>query len=345
MFTKLSRTFVLGGQKTAFVCLVAVLFLQTACGSSILGGSSDDSQATIAALQATINAPTVTPVPTNTPEPTPIPPTAVPPTQAPPPTVAAQPTVSQAQAPQAPANLEELIANSNVLLYEDVAGYPNVYRYVAASLDRLGFRRGDNFVDVGDAEGRLLDQMLGGTAPNGKPWDLIIIANEMYDDVISGEFFETLEGILARGDTYVILEHYNLEELHFGTVKPVLLRCGVDVRQWNVSSPNDLNLYIPDQNHPSVSELVKITGFRVADTWSRGSDVGDLMYKTTTGDAKIVLKTRPLVGDDTEYAALVECINGHLLLQTTSTHNYLDETMVSMWANNIHYMLRKKHGG
>jgi len=220
-----------------------------------------------------------------------------------------------------------------------------VHRYVAAALERLGFRRGDNFVDVGDAQGRLLDRMLGGTAPNGEPWDLIIIANEMYDDVIAGEFFSAIESTLASGDTRVILEHYALDDMRYGTVKPLLLRCGVDVREWNSGSANDLNLFITDQNHPSVNELVKITGFRVADTWSRSSDIGDLMFKTTTGNANIILETRPLVGDDTQYGALVECIDGKLLLQTTSTHNYLDESMVSLWANNIHYMLRKKHGG
>jgi hypothetical protein len=347
MFTKLSHTVSRPGQRAAFVFMIAALLLQAAC-VPFLGRGSDDSQATIAALQATINAPTATPVPTNTAQPTPVPPTVAPPTQAPPPTVAAQPaqpTAGAVQGPQAPANIEELITNSNVLLYEDVAGYPDVFRYVAAAMERLGFRRGDNYVDVGDAQGRLLTGMETGTAPNGKPWDLVIIASEVRD-AIQGDYFQAIESLLSSSDTKVILEHYYLDDIHLGAAKPLLLRCGVDVREWNYGAINDLDLFIQDGNHPSVSELVKITGFRKSDTWAAyGDDVGDLMYLTGTGDAKFILGTRSPVSDDRQYGALVECIDGNLILQTTSTHNYLDESMVSLWANNIHYLLRKKHGG
>lgn len=352
MFTKSSRTVTRGRQRVSFMFVIAALLLQAACAPLLGRSSNNDSQATIAALQATINAPTATAVPTNTPLPTPIPPTvAPPPTQAPPPTVApqpeqpVQPTEASVQAPQAPENIEDLILNSNVLLYEDVAGYPDVFRYVAAAMERLGFRRGDNYVDVGDAQGRLLTGLETGMAPNGKPWDLVIIASEVRS-AIQGDYFQAIEGLLANSDTNVIMEHYYLDDIQNGTAKALLLRCGVKVREWNYGAINDLDLFIKDPEHPSVNELVKITGFSKSDTWSAyGDDVGDLMYKTTTGDAKFLLTTRSPVGDDREYAALAECIDGRLILQTTSTHNYIDESMVSLWANNIHYMLRKKHGG
>jgi len=68
----------------------------------------------------------------------------------------------------------------------------------------------------------------------------------------------------------------------------------------------------------------------------------DVMFLTGTGDAQLVLGTRP--DEPNSYGVLAECYNGRLILQTMSTHNYLDETMVTLWANYIHYALRKHHG-
>lgn len=314
-----------------------LLILSLSACLPFLRGSDSGPNATITALQATIDAkPTSTPQPTAVPTDTPAPPTMTPlPTLPPPPTAAAI-----TQPPQAPSNIEELILNSSVLLYEDMAGNPEVFRYVAAALQRLGFRDG-SYMDTGDAQGRFLTAM-SGNAPSGRPWDLIIIANEDRDG-IQGTFFEVLEPILNRGDTYVIMEMWHLDEIQEGTVKPILLRCGVNVFNWEGSSSADLHLFAPDPNHPLLNEVVSVREFKLLDYWMFYYDLGDLMYLTGTGDAKVVLSSQP--GDSTQAGVLTECYNGRLIMQTFSSHNYQDETMVSLWANYIHYALRKKHGG
>lgn len=317
-------------------CLSILIMLSLSACLPFLSGDDTDHEATITAMQATIDAkPTSTPQPTAAPTNTPAPPTTIPPTLPPPPTAAAV-----TQAPQSPANIEELILNSNVLLYEDMAGNPDVFRYVSAALQRLGFREG-SYMDTGDAQGRFLTAMAG-NAPNGKPWDLIIIANEDRDG-IQGTFFEVLEPILNRGDTRVIMEMWHLDEIQEGTVKPILLRCGVNVSNWEGSSSADLNLYAPDSNHPLLNEVVPVHEFKLLDYWMWYVDLGDLMYLTGTGDAKIALSAQP--GDSTQAGVLTECYDGRLILQTFSSHNYQDETMVSLWANYIHNALREKHGG
>lgn len=325
----------------SFVTLVLLLPLLAqviACSLPGIGEvNTNDSSATITAMQATINAVavTATPQPTSPPSPTPLPPTQPPPTQELP-TLPPPPAIS----PQAPANLEEIILSSRVLLYEDVAGNPEVFRYVAAAMERLGFRKG-SYVDLGDAQGRLMDRMIG-NAPDGQPWDLIIIAAEDRTG-IQGTFFEILEGILNAGKTSVILEAWYLDEVHLGTAKPILLRCGVDVANWFGGSrtPADLKIYAYQPDHPLLNEVVSVRAFRIADYWPY-EDQGDLMFLTGTGDAQLVLGTRP--DEPNGYGVLAECYNSRLILQTMSTHNYLDETMVSLWANYIHYALRKHHG-
>lgn len=322
----------------ALILLFALAVSLTACLPFF--GSDDDPDATITALQATINA---VPVATATspatatlpPTATPLPPTAAPPTQPPPPTAAA---VTQPAA--APGNIEELILNSNVLLFEDMAGNEEVFRYVAAAMQRLGFRDG-SYYDTGDAQGRLLEQM-SGNAPNGRPWDLIIIANEDTDG-IQGTFYEVLEGVLNTGKTAVIHESWHLDEIHQGAVKPILLRCGVDVVNWAGSSSASLKVFPLDSGSPLLSEIVNVNSFNVLDYWGYYYDLGDLMYLTGTGDARLVAGAEP--GTTNQGGVLAECYNGRLILQTLSSHNYTDDTMVSLWANYIHYALRRLHGG
>jgi hypothetical protein len=239
--------------------------------------------------------------------------------------------------PQAPTNIEDLILSSKVLLYEDIAGNPDVFRYVAAALQRLGFPDG-SYVDTGDAQGRFLEQMSKG-APGGTPWDLIIIASEDRSG-IQGTFFEVLEPILNTGKTAVILEAWHRDEIHQGTGKPILLKCGVDVVNWEGAT---MNVFALDPSSPLLNEVVRVTDFHVLNYWEWYIDLGDLMYVTGSGDAKLVAGAEP--GNTNQGGVLTECYDGRLVLQTMSSHNYDDDTMVSLWENYIHYTLRRIHGG
>lgn len=318
------------------------------------GSVTNNQNATITALQATIiskpsatnTAPaSATPQPTNTKAPTAAPPTVAPATVAPPATTAA--VLFSTEPPSTPAGVtnpggsqDQQILNSQVLLYEDITSNPEVFRYVAAAVQRLGFPPGA-VTDVGDAQGNLLKYMQSG-APGGQPWDLIIIANEN-DESIQGTFFEVLEQILNNGHTRVILESWHLDKISEGTVKPILLRCGVSVYNWEGQSSAELNMIALDPSSPLLNEVIPVKSFDILDYWQQYDDMGDLMVPTGTGDAKIVVGAAS--APQGQNGVLTECENSHLILQTFSSHNYQDQTSVSMWMNYIHYMLRLVHGG
>jgi hypothetical protein len=228
------------------------------------------------------------------------------------------------------------MGTADILVYEDIAGNPNLRPYVKMAMERLGFKRED-YVYLGDARGRLMEGLKIG-AQSGEAWDLVVIAAEDRSGV-QGEFFEMLEGVLAKG-TPVILEAWHLDEIREGAIKPILMRCGVDLVNWygGARDPGALKIYplIPDS--PLLNEALQIGGFRIADYWPY-EEQGSLMYSVGTGDAQIVVGTR--MDEPNSYGVLTECMDGQLILITYSSHNYLDETAVPLWMNYIHYALRR----
>jgi hypothetical protein len=320
----------LNPRTAACALLLPFLVPLLACGLS--GSADQDASATIAALEATISAmPTPPPTPTPTQpgaQPTLLPAapapeeTSVPPTQIP---VSPLP-------PTPPGDLEQKMQTADILLYEDIAGNPEVFRYVLAALERLNLP----VYDVGDAPGRLKERLLNGTE-SGEPWDLIIIAAEDRES-IQGEYFEIIEKLLDQGQS-MILEAWYLDQISQGTAKPILLKCGVEVAPWFLGSGGSrgLEVHILDADHPVFNEAITVTGFEIADYWFY-DELGDLMYLSGTGDALFLAGTTP--GDITGDGVLTECYGGRLILQTFSTHNYMDETMVPLWMNYIKYALR-----
>jgi hypothetical protein len=321
-----------------------VLFSTLAC--NLTGKSSEESAeqlaATITAMQSTLAAQAAATLPPPTlPPPTPLPPTEPPPTAPPANPTPVLPTqaavVSTPAQPQSGSfNLNEIMGTADILVYEDVAGNPDLRPYVKMAMERLGFKR-DDYVYLGDARGRLMEGLKIG-AQSGEAWDLVVIAAEDRSGV-QGEFFEMLEGVLAKG-TPVILEAWHLDEIREGAIKPILMRCGVDLVNWygGARDPGALKVYplIPDS--PLLNEVLQIGGFRIADYWPY-EEQGSLMYSVGTGDAKIVVGTR--MDEPNSYGVLTECMDGQLILITYSSHNYLDETAVPLWMNYIHYALRR----
>ena len=111
-------------------------------------------------------------------------------------------TVSETEPPQPEqtVDVEAMYENANILLYEDIHYDPGVLRYYRETLDRMGLK----YNDVGSAKGNLKMELVAG-APNGKPWDLVIIASEHHGKSIPGEFFNYAVEALDKGSS-VILE-------------------------------------------------------------------------------------------------------------------------------------------
>ena len=152
--------------------------------------------------------------------------------------------------------MEDLIRSSNVLVFEDIVGEPDLAgdRRVSDAVEMMGFS-GGKVVNVNDAMGNFKAQLLSGTA-----WDLIIVAAEARTN-IQGEFWDYIMDQLNE-DTALIAEVWYLDEINFGKIGPVLSKCGISLHKDWWRETNDqmldysiLNL-VPD--HPVLTSRIPV---------------------------------------------------------------------------------------
>jgi hypothetical protein len=229
--------------------------------------------------------------------------------------------------------------NAAILVYEDIVTDPKEALYIKDTLHNMGLQ---NVKWDGNAMGWLKTDLL--SSPNGKPWDLVIIASESRDDV-SGEYFDYLSNVLGQGSS-VILESWFLDDVSEGKVSPILAKCGVMVYPYvpKTGTVNDVVMYpLPGgAAHSVLNEPNSGLSFTQArDTWLWTFDLGSLMASTGQGDAQLLLGTSPnKAGED---VTLAVCMNGQLTLQTFSSHSFPSSVMTPLWENMIDNALRVRH--
>lgn len=342
------------GILTALTAIIVIMLLLSACNlPNNSGGSLDstraalDVQATIQAQQSELNAqttaiaeeetriaqdvqativvqqvtkiaqeetagdqppptqvsPTTTPLPTN-PPPTEIPPTEVPPIPTP--------------------DYEAMMKSAKILLFEDMAGVYEV-RYIKNALDSMGLP----YVDVGDASGNFKGQLLSGT-----DWDLIIAGSESRTK-IRGEFFVYLIDELNKG-TAVIIEHWDLDAIAAGKISSILTKCGIKFQQdwWEPELPA-LWYLVPE--HPLFHEPNDGMSLRrYVNYWD--GDVGDLIEILPGGEATMLIGY--IATEKQRYGTLATCLDGLLIIQTYSSHDYRQDDVERLWQNYIYHSLK-----
>jgi len=250
---------------------------------------------------------TETQLPTDTPQvilPTSAPPTPVPPSPTP--------------------DIEAMMKSAKILLFEDMAGLYEV-RYIKNALDIMGLP----YVDVGDASGNFKSQILSGT-----DWDLIIVGSESRVK-IQGEFFVYLNDELGKG-TAVIIETWALDEIGAGKVSNILTRCGIKFQRdwWEPESPS---LWYLVPGHPvfhEPNEGMSLTRF--VDYW--WGDEGDLIELTPGSQATLLVGN--IATEKHRYGTVATCLDGRLIIQTHSSHNYRQDDVVRLWQNYIYNTLK-----
>lgn len=304
------------------LCLLAIAGL--ACNLSVNQGegtsddAGDDLVATQLALQATQialeqeeEAPTQPPAA----QPTQPAPTQAPPTEAP---------TSEPQPSPTP-DIEAMMRSANILVYEDIAG---IYepRYVKQALDGLSL----SYTDVADAAGDFKAQLLSGT-----PWNLIIAAVEARSTV-QGEFFVYINDELNKG-TAVIIEIWNLNEIGLGKISTILNRCGVEYQQDWQDPPGNRSLWWLSPEHAVLHEpndgisLVNFTPY-----WY--GDIGDLIELSPGSEATLLAGV--YAQEKGRYGTIVSCLDGRLIIQTHSSHDYRQNDQVMLWENYIYNTLK-----
>jgi len=173
-------------------------------------------------------------------------------------------------------------------------------------------------------------------------WDLIIVGAENRDN-ISGEYFDVISTEIDRGSSFII-EVWYVDDISSGRIQPVFQRCGITFhrdwqRAWN-SNLNDYLVYLLEPDNLLFSEPNAISMLIPYDTLWTG-DVGDMLKINTGSDADLLGGAQ--AKDHSAYGLITECLDGQMIWQTFSTHDYKTQDMINLWQNYIYNTLRARY--
>ena len=238
-------------------------------------------------------------------------------------------TIEQPNQPPSADEIQKLIDSSNILVYEEMAGYPTYLPYVARALKSVG----GHHEYVGDAMGTFMDQLNSGTK-----WDLIIMAAEARK-AISGDYWTELK-TQVDNKVALVAEVWYLDKIGGGKISPFLYECGVDVQaDWQRVSGDDrlrFEMFWTDPNNPVFNTPNQVTRFAASlsdPTLVWYGDIGDLMKLRSGSTAKILASHAS--GQDQSSGLITSCFDGRVILQTFSSHDYPTNEMVALWQNYI----------
>jgi hypothetical protein len=221
--------------------------------------------------------------------------------------------------------------SARILLFEDVAGI-YLKRYVQEALDNLGYP----YVDVADRLGSFKEQLVSGVQ-----WDLVISASEARSGV-RGEFFDYIKSQLDNGGS-AILEVWTLNNIVNGKIAPLMMECGVRYQSdWLNPPDSERSVWWLNPDNPVLNQPNK--GISLAHPvlyWT--GDAGDLISLSNGGDATLLGGTIPT--KKTSFGTLAVCMQGRLILQTFSTHDYRENEIVPLWENYIYNTLKARFEG
>jgi hypothetical protein len=244
---------------------------------------------------------------------------------------AAQPVVEAAtQAPAADTevpptaeptavDMQALIKNANILVYEDAGNSGTLVPWVKSTLDRMGLK----YTYDGDALGNFMSHLNSGTA-----WDLIIVAGESRSGV-QGEFWDVITPKATANKTALIVEMWYLSNTANGRIKALTGACGIEYQGTRefVDSIYTLDTASPIFTSPN-------TGFSLTNYAAYWTDKGgDYVRLTGSGDAVLVAGGR--ANETSRYGMITSCMEGRTIIQTFSSHDYKRETMQMLWENYI----------
>jgi hypothetical protein len=269
--------------------------------------------------QAVAIQPTYTPYPTYTSQ-----------VEAPPPAVDESPT----EEPEPAMSFEEWLDDVEILLYDDMYGLGDS-PIIENAIDGLGL--GSNTKNVGGAMGDFLSNMNSSTQ-----WDLIIVGAESRTS-ISGEYFDVIADQIDRGSSF-IFEVWYIDDIAHGRIQPVMQRCGISFqRDWWRKPNANLNeflVYLLELDSPMFSEPNAVSMLIPYDTlWV--NDVGDLVELNSGSDAVLLAGTQ--AKEHSSYGLLAECLDGRMVWQLFSTHDYKDQDMINLWQNYIYNTLMARY--
>ena len=231
-------------------------------------------------------------------------------------------------------SFEDWLEDADILLYDAMYGLGDT-PVIENAVDGLGLGR--NTKNVGGNIGDFLSEM-----NSAMEWDLIIVGSEFRSQV-QGEIFDSLVLEIDRGSS-VILETWYIDQIYNGRIQPVMQRCGITFHQdWWRKANADLNsflVYLVEPSDPLFSNPNMISMLIPYDIlWV--DDVGDTVEKISGSDA--VLLAGRIPNESNSYGLITKCMDGRMVWQTFSTHDYKDQDMINLWQNYIINTLQARY--
>lgn len=231
-------------------------------------------------------------------------------------------------------SFEDWLEGVSILMYDDMFDLGET-KIIENAIDGLGLGR--NTKNVRDAMGNFLSEMNSATQ-----WDLIIIGAESRDS-ISGEYFDVLADQIDRGAS-IIIEIWYIDDISHGRIQPVMQRCGIAFhRDWWRKPNANLNeflVYLLEPGSPMFSQPNTISMLIPYDImWV--NDIGDMAKLNPGSDAVLLAGAQPK--EYSSYGLLAECLDGRMVWQLFSTHDYKYQDMVNLWQNYIYNTLQARY--
>lgn len=246
----------------------------------------------------------------------------------PPATQTSVPTPTETLIPPTPTqpDINELIRNARVLVFEDVRSTPNLVPFVHRALSNLGIK---NTVEVGDATGNFQEQIFSATK-----WDLIIVAAEVHT-AFKGEMFDGIVEQMDKG-AGVIIELWYLDSIVNGKISPIMQRCGLgwqmDVSRAPGDDPFKFSYVWLDSSDPLLSSPNAAHAPSYPYPYWLG-DAGDLMRLKSGSTSKLLAGFYRDIKDS--YGVIAKCLDGRVYIQTFCSHDYPQQNMIALWENYI----------
>lgn len=224
---------------------------------------------------------------------------------------------------------------ANVLVYENPDAKLRLAPRLNRALTDFGFS-GGQVVYAGNTLGTF-EKLL-----RLQTWDLVILAVESRDTVKLGELglHNQLYEYLNNGGA-LIVETWNLDEDDSALAGMLLTACEAHVeKDWHRVEEDPYDEFVIYTNPPDNTDIFSkpyAIKMPMLPTFFWEGDAGDFI-RLDKGSSARILASVPSP-DPNNYGLLTSCMDGRLLLQTFSSHDYPLFTSVRLWQNMMQYAL------